>query len=113
MHSVATISMGCEVGDSPSIIAFKTAVVESIMKRWSLDGIELNSPLVLSAALDHHFKNLRFLSDDLKQLVKRRYHKSKSFNLEILRTFTATVEEEMILQSPPSKPNGIRYSVGR
>ena len=35
-----------------------------------LNGIESNSPLVLAAALDPRFKSLRFLTDDLKQLVK-------------------------------------------
>ena len=101
MHSVAT-SMGCEEGDSPSIIAFKTAVVESIMRRWSLDGIESNSPLVLAAALDPRFKSLRFLTDDLKQLVKEEISQLKELQLGN-PTFTATVEEEMILQSPPAK----------
>ena len=37
MHNVFT-SMDSEEGDSASIIAFKTAVRESIMRRWSLDG---------------------------------------------------------------------------
>ena len=101
MHSVAT-SMGCEEGDLPTIIAFKTAVVESIMRRWSLDGIESNSPLVLAAALDPHFKSLRFLTDDLKQLVKEEISQLKELQLGN-PTFTPTVEEEMILQSPPAK----------
>ena len=69
MHSAMT-SMGCEEGDLPSIVAFKTAVVDLIMKRWSLDGMEPNSLLVLAAALDPRFKSLKFLPDDLKQLVK-------------------------------------------
>ena len=68
MHSAMT-SMGCEEGDSPSIVAFKTAVVDSIMKRWSLYGMKPNSPLVLAAALDPHFKSLKFLTDDLKKVV--------------------------------------------
>ena len=68
MHSVMT-SMGCEEDDSPSIVAFKTAVVDSIMKRWSLDGMEPNSPLVLAAALDPRFKSLKFLTDDLRKTI--------------------------------------------
>ena len=44
MHNVFT-NMDSEEGDSASIIAFKTAVRDSIMRRWSLDGIEPNSHL--------------------------------------------------------------------
>ena len=61
MHSVFT-NMGSEEGDSASIIVFKTTVAESIMKQWNLHGIEPNSPLVLAAALDPRFKNLKFLA---------------------------------------------------
>ena len=85
MHSAMT-SMGCGEGDSTSIVAFKTAVVDSIMKQWSLDGMEPSSILVQAAALDPRFKSLKFLPDDLKQLVNRRYHNSKSLNLGILVT---------------------------
>ena len=69
MHNVFA-SMDSEEGDSASIIAFKTAVRESIMRRWSLDGIEPDSPLVLAAALDPRFKSLKFLTDDLNQPEK-------------------------------------------
>ena len=69
MHNVFT-SMDSEEGDSASITAFKTAVRESVMRRWSLDGIEPDSPLVLAAALDPRFKSLKFLTDDLKQSVR-------------------------------------------
>ena len=58
--------MDNEEGDSASIIAFKTAVRESIMRGWSLDEIKPDSPLVLAAVLDPHFKSLKFLTDDLK-----------------------------------------------
>ena len=57
-------SMDSEEGDSTSIIAFKTAIRESIMRRWSLNGIEPDSPPVLAAALDPRFKSLKFLVDD-------------------------------------------------
>ena len=69
MHNVFT-SMDSEEGDSASITAFKIAVRESVMRRWSLDGIEPDSPLVLAAALDPRFKSLKFLTDDLKQSVR-------------------------------------------
>ena len=55
MHNVFT-NMDSEEGDSASIIAFKTAVRDSIMRRWSLDGIEPSSPLVLASALDPRFR---------------------------------------------------------
>ena len=56
MHNVFT-NMDSEEGDSTSIVAFKTTVRESIMRRWSLDGIEPDSPLVLAATLDPQFKS--------------------------------------------------------
>ena len=76
MHNVFT-NMDSEEGDSASIIAFKTAVRDSIMRRWSLDEIEPNSPLVLASALDPRFKSLRFLTDDLKQSVREKLSQLK------------------------------------
>ena len=101
MHSTMT-SMGCEEGDSPSIVAFKTAVVDSIMKRWSLDGMEPNSPLVLTAPLDPRFMSLKFLTDDLKQLVKEETSQLKELELGN-PSYIASIEDERILQSPPVK----------
>ena len=95
-------SMGCEEGDSPSIVAFKTAVVDSIMKRWSLDGMEPNSPLVLAAPLDPRFMSLKFLTDDLKQLVKEETSQLKELELGN-PSYIASIEDERILQSPPVK----------
>jgi len=69
MHNVFT-SMDSKKGDSASIIAFKRAIRESIMGRWSFDGVEPYLPLVVAAALDPSFKSLKFLTDDLKQLVR-------------------------------------------
>ena len=60
MHNVFT-TLDSEEGNSASIIVFKTAIRESIMRRWSLDGIEPDSPLVLAAALDPCFENLNSL----------------------------------------------------
>ena len=57
MHNVFT-SMDSEEGDSASIIAFKTAVRESIMRRWSLDGIEPDSPLVLAGCVRSSIQEL-------------------------------------------------------
>ena len=101
MHSVVT-SMDREEGDPPSIVAFKAAVVESIMKRWSFDGMEPNSPLVLAAALDPHFKSLKFLTDDLKQLVKEEISQLKELELGN-PSCIASVEDDIIIQSPPAK----------
>ena len=101
MHSVVT-SMDREEGDSPSIVAFKAAVVESIMKRWSFDGMEPNSPLVLAAASDPHFKSLKFLTDDLKQLVKEEISQLKELELGNTSCI-ASVEDDIIIQSPPAK----------
>ena len=69
MHNLFT-NMDSEEGDSASITAFKTAVRDFIMRRWSLDGIEPNLPLVLASALDPYFKSLNFFTDDLKQSVR-------------------------------------------
>ena len=69
MHNAFT-NMDSEEDDSASVITFKTAVRDSIMRRWSLDGNQPNLPLVLAAALDPRFKSLGFLTDDLKQSVR-------------------------------------------
>ena len=42
-----------------------------------MDGIEPDSPLVLAAALDPHFKSLKFLIDDLKQSVREKLSQLK------------------------------------
>ena len=43
--------------------------------------MEPNSPLVLAAALDPCFKSLKFLPDDLKQLVKEDISQLKEIEL--------------------------------
>ena len=62
MHSVWTVR---KVFQQVSL----HAVSESIMRMWSFNGIEPDSPLVLAAALDPRFKSLKFLVDGLKQRV--------------------------------------------
>jgi len=55
-----------------TLIVFKTAVREFIMRRWSLDVIEPDSPLVLAAALNPCFKSLKFLTDYFEAISQRR-----------------------------------------
>ena len=64
--------------------------------------MEPNSPLVLAAALDPRFKSLKFLTDDLKQLVKEEISQLKELELGN-PSYIASIEDERILQSPPVK----------
>jgi len=72
MHNVFT-----DINKVHSIIAFKTAVRESVMRRWNEDGIEPDSPLVLAAALDPQFKKMKFLVVVLKQSVREELSQRK------------------------------------
>ena len=109
MHNVFT-NMDSEEGDSTSIIAFKTAVRDSIMRRWSLDGIEPNSPLVLASALDPDFKSLRFLTDDLKQSVREELSQLKDADCGN-PNFKSVAIKEKESSTPPTKKkkNSIGY----
>ena len=100
MHNVFT-NMDSEEGDSASIIAFKTAVRDSIMRRWSLDGIEPNSPLVLASAFDPRFKSLRFLTDDLKQSVREELSQLKDADCGNPNFKSVAIEKES--STPPTK----------
>ena len=102
MHNVFT-SMDSEEGDSASIIAFKTAVRESIMRRWSLDGIKPDSPLVLAAALDSRFKSLKFLTDDLKQSVREELLQQKDADCGNPTFQCVAVKEKAPSETPPAK----------
>ena len=97
------ISMDSEEGDSASIIAFKTAVRESIMRRWSLDGIEPDSPLVLAAALDPRFKSLKFLTDDLKQSVREELSQLKDADCGNPNFQCVAVKKKESSETPPAK----------
>ena len=101
MHNVF-INMDSEEGDSASVIAFKTAVRDSIMRRWSLDGIEPNSPLVLASALDPRFKSLRFLTDDLKQSVREELSQLKDADCGN-PNFKSVAIKEKESSTPPTK----------
>ena len=102
MHNVFT-SMDSEEGDSASITAFKTAVRESVMRRWSLDGIEPDSPLVLAAALDPRFKSLKFLTDDLKQSVREELSQLKDADCGNPNFQCIPVKEKESSETPPAK----------
>ena len=93
MHNVFT-NMDNKEGDTADIIAFKTAVRDSIMRRWSLSGIEPNSPLVLAAALDPRFKSLRFLTDDWKQSVREELSQLKNADCGNLKLQSVAVKEK-------------------
>ena len=54
--------------DLASITAFQTAVIKSIMKTRSLDGINLINRL----CLDPYFKSLKFVTDDFKESVREK-----------------------------------------
>ena len=64
--------------------------------------MEPNSSLVLAAASDPHFKSLKFLIDNLKQLVKEEISQVKELELGN-PSYIASIEDEIILQSLPIK----------
>ena len=64
--------------------------------------MEPNSPLILAAAFDPRFKSLKFLTDDLKQLVKEEISQLKELELRN-PSCIASVEDDIIIQSPPAK----------
>ena len=95
--------MDSEEGDSPSIIAFKTAVRDSIMRRWNLDGVEPDSPLVLAATLDPRFKSLKFLTDDLKQSVRKQLSQVKDADCGNLNFQCVAVKEKVSSETTHAK----------
>ena len=56
--------------DSALISQFKETVADQIRTRWSLHSLDPSSSLVLAAAVDPRFKQLKFLSEDDVASVK-------------------------------------------
>ena len=83
------------------------------MRRWSLDGIEPDSPLVLAAALDPRFKSLKFLTDDLKQSVREELLQLKDADCGNRNFQCVPVKEKKSSETPPAKKkkNSIGYIV--
>ena len=102
MHNVFTC-MDSKEGDSANINAFKTAVKESIMRRWSLDKIEPDSSLVLAAALDSCFKMLKFLTDDLKRSVREELSQLKDADCGSFNFHCVPIKEKESSETPPAK----------
>jgi len=73
------------------------------MRRWSLDGIEPDSPLVLAAALDPRFKSLKFLTDDLKQSVREELSQLKDKDCGNPNFQATVVKEKDSSTTPPAK----------
>jgi len=68
-----------------------------------LDGIESDSPLVLAAALDPRFKSLKFLTDDLKQLVREELSQLKDVDFGNPNFQCVAVKEKKSSETPPAK----------
>ncbi|KAK5921552.1 hypothetical protein CgunFtcFv8_018910 [Champsocephalus gunnari] len=58
-----------EEDDSPAIREVKKTLVTEIDSRWKLSPLEPSSIYLLSSALDQRFKQLKFLTDEKKDLV--------------------------------------------
>ncbi|KAK5891627.1 hypothetical protein CesoFtcFv8_012086 [Champsocephalus esox] len=58
-----------EEDDSPAIREVKKTLVTEIDSRWKLSLLEPSSIYLLSSALDQRFKQLKFLTDEKKDLV--------------------------------------------
>jgi hypothetical protein len=53
-----------------TISLFKCTVVAEIKRRWSLESLDPSSPLVLASALDPRFKQLKYLTNEARGVVK-------------------------------------------
>ncbi|XP_008291221.1 putative solute carrier family 22 member 31 isoform X1 [Stegastes partitus] len=58
-----------EEDDSPAIAEMKETLIAEIDSRWQLTDLDPSSLYLLSSALDHRFKQLRFLNNEKKDLV--------------------------------------------
>lgn len=57
--------------DCSTISHFKHTVVAEIKRRLSLESLDLCSPLVTASALDPRFKQLKYLTDEARDVVKQ------------------------------------------
>ena len=53
------------------ISGIKTKLVEQLDKRFKLKNLQMDSPMVLAAALDPRFRKLSFLCDEEQRKVQR------------------------------------------
>ena len=86
--------------DTQNIREVKIKIVAALRRRWNLDDFDAKQVSILATALDPRFRQLKFLSDELRSDMKA----------EILRRASAIDvptegTEESVNPSPPKKKN--------
>ncbi len=85
--------------DCRAIHEFKQLMVAEMKRRWELDSLDTSSCLVIAAALDPRFKQLKFLNDLQIEAVKSEItERMDSFASPVDPPCTSTPQEE-----PPAK----------
>ena len=56
--------------DSPAIRDFKQLMMAELKRQWDLDSLDTSSCLVIAAALDPRFKQLKFLNEVQTEALK-------------------------------------------
>ena len=56
--------------DPLTLKQFKNTVKSELTRRWLLDSLDMHSSLVLAAAVDPSFKQLKFLESEQIEMVK-------------------------------------------
>ena len=54
----------------PAIRQFESVVAEEITRRWSLDQLDTNNPMVLAPLVDLRFKLIQSLPEHDKEVIK-------------------------------------------
>ena len=80
--------------DSAAIREFKKMMVGELKRRWVLESLDTSSYMVLAAALDPRFKQLKFLKDSEIQSVKS----------ELTERMDAFVEQKLQNSSSSDEP---------
>ena len=78
--------------DSTCVKQFKVQVSSALKQRWNLDKLNPVQVPLLASTLDPRFRNLKFLSNELKREVK----------LELLRLTTSVLESTQSVEVQPS-----------
>ena len=103
--------------DHEAVAQVKAAIRDDIIKRMKLNHLNLSSALVISTAVDPRFKNMTFLSSQLREEVKRivsclvEHVKTESTDVNPGNPTTSTIdgpgfgvpEPSKVQQGPPAK----------
>ena len=84
----------------PAIRSFRQKTAKDISDRWGLDSLDTTSSLVLAAAVDPRFKQLRFLNEGESESVKEEMTKRMD---EVIMDITCTDDGDEVTQPTTKK----------